>query len=1305
MAGYRRHTHLTPLNSQPNLQSLAAEIASCMLRDQPRLRRVLRALERDRRAGRVVTEEVAAFADQVAASKQRHDQRRARLPTPEFPEELPVSQQREAIARAITAHQVVIVCGETGSGKTTQLPKICLSLGRGAAGLIGHTQPRRLAARTLATRIAAELHTPLGQVVGYQVRFSGHVGEEACIKVMTDGILLAEIQGDRDLHRYDTLIIDEAHERSLNIDILLGYLKQLLPKRPDLKVIITSATIDPERFAQHFNDAPIIEVSGRTYPVEVRYRPLLAEDEDGRDRDMQQAILEAVDELARHGPGDVLIFLSGEREIRETAEALRKHHPPHTEILPLYARLSAQEQNQVFQPHAARRIVLATNVAETSLTVPGIKYVVDPGLVRISRYSHRAKVQRLPIEPVSQASANQRAGRCGRVSPGICIRLYSEQDYLQRPLFTDPEIQRTNLAAVILQMSALGFGAVARYPFIDAPDSRQVNAAYQILFELGAVDGRRALTSAGRELVKLPVDPRLARMILAAREFHCLREILIIVAALAVPDARERPLEKQQAADEKHARYVDERSDFIGYLTLWEHYHEQARHLSRNQLRKYCRENFLSYVRLRDWHDTHSQLLGTVKEMGWRLNEQEADYASLHRALLSGLLGHLGMKSETAEYFGARAIKFHIFPGSALFKKPPKWLMAAELAETARLYARTVARIEPEWVEKLAAHLLKHQYSEPRWEKKAAAVMASERVTLYGLPVVTQRKVQYGRINPVEAREIFIRQALVEGEYVTAAPFFAHNQALIQDVEALEHKARRQDILIDPELLYGFYAERVPADICDGRSFEHWRRQAEQRDAQLLLLSKDYLMRRQAAEVTGQQFPDTISVNGVPLPLNYHFEPGHARDGVTLQVPVGLLNQLDPARFGWLVPGLLPEKIAALLKSLPKALRRNFVPVPNYAQACYEALAPADMPLCAALQRHLHKVTGVDIPADAWRLEVVPAHLLMNYEVVDERGVAIAMGRDLAALQRAHGQQAARRFAALPTADFERDAVTEWDFGALPEQVEFQRGALRVLGYPALVEHDGGVAVRVLDAPDKAASAMQVGLRCLFMLQLKDKFKYLEKNLPGLAAMCLYYAPLGSCAQLKQDLLVAVAQQVFIGTAPLPRDAEDFQRRKEQGASQLLTTANELAAWVGEALAAYHAVAKRLKGATSPAWLKSLADIREQLQRLVYPGFVAATPYAQLHHLPRYLHTITRRLDKLAQQPDRDVPLMQKYTPLWQGYWTRAEKQRQLGVTDPMMVEFRWLLEELRVSLYAQELKTAQPVSVARLQKLWEQMK
>lgn len=1290
------------MKRQDSLETLIADISLCLRRDQHALQRRLHKLER---APSAKDEAWQALSAEIAVSKTRCLQRQAALPIPDFPEELPVSSRRDDLAAAIAGHQVVIVCGETGSGKTTQLPKICLSLGRGVAGMIGHTQPRRIAARSVAARVAEELGTPIGSQVGYKVRFSDHTSPDAYIKVMTDGILLAETQHDRFLDDYDTLIIDEAHERSLNIDFLLGYLRQLLPKRPDLKLIITSATIDPQGFARHFDNAPVIEVSGRMYPVEIRYRPLLAEDEDGRDRDMQQAIVDAVDELGRIDRGDILVFLSGEREIRAIAEALRKHHPPHTEILPLYARLSATDQNRVFQSHTGRRIVLATNVAETSLTVPGIRFVIDTGLARISRYSHRAKVQRLPIEPISQASANQRAGRCGRVSAGVCMRLYAEEDYRNRPAFTVPEIQRSNLAAVILQMEVLGLGEVEHFPFIDPPDPRLIKDGYLTLMELGAVDEKRRLLTLGRDLAKLPVDPRIARIILAARNEQCLFEILIIASALAVQEPRERPQEASQAADQQHARFLDERSDFLAYLKLWEHYHEQARHLSNNKLRKYCRENFLSYVRMQDWRDIHSQLLGLVKSMGFRLNQQPADYEQIHRALLAGLLVNIGCKGEEREYLGVRGAKFHIFPGSALFKKSPKWLVTAELVETTRLYARTVAKIQPEWVEQLAADLVKHHYSDPHWEKSQKAVMGYERVSLYGLPVIPRRKIYYARIDPKISREIFIRSALVAGEYDTSAPFFAHNQAAIRDVEELEHKARRRDILVDEQTLYEFYDERIPSEVCDGRGFERWRRVAERDNSRWLLLDKEYLMQRRAAEVSVEQFPDHLSVAGTRLPLSYHFEPGHDLDGMTVTVPLALLNQLFPEQLQWLVPGLLRDKIIALLKTLPKSIRRNFVPAPNFADACLQAVVPGEGGLHDALSRQLLHITGITIPADAWREDTLPPYLRINIKVVDVDGKTVGMGRDITVLQRKLGKQAAATFAELPSSDFERAQVMEWDFGELPEQVKFEQHGMRLIGYPALVEENGGVALRLLDSPDKARAAMSGGVRRLYMLQTRERIKYLEKSLPGIQAMCLHYANIGDCAALKSDLLTAVTEHAFLGERPLPRNAEHFLANKEAGLAQLIPVANDICTWVSESLALYHVLVKRLKGAVKPAWLKSVGDIQEQLRYLIYPGFVTATPYEQLRHLPRYLKAVDMRLSKLEQHPSRDELLMAQLAPLWQSYVQRAEKQRKCGFTDPALEHYRWLLEELRVSFFAQELKTAVPVSVRRLERQWAAIK
>lgn len=1288
---------------QDTLNALNARLNDCLLRDHHALSRRLQNLRRRWQHGRPIDHGLKRLDAEIAASSARLAERRATLPVPTFATDLPVNQRQVEIANAIRDHQVVIICGETGSGKTTQIPKICLSVGLGAAGMIGHTQPRRIAARSVAARLSEELNTELGGAVGYKVRFSDRLGPHTVIKLMTDGILLAEAQSDPRLEHYEVLIIDEAHERSLNIDFLLGYLHRLLPQRPDLKVIITSATIDPERFSCHFSDAPIIEVSGRCYPVEIRYRPLSSIDEDEQDRDLQQAILDAVDEVSAIDRGDILIFLSGEREIRETAESLRKHHPPGAEILPLYARLSTAEQHRVFEPHGRQRIVLATNVAETSLTVPGIRYVIDPGRARISRYSHRSQVQRLPIEKISQASANQRAGRCGRISAGVCIRLYTEADFNARPAFTEPEILRTNLAAVILQMNALGLGEVADFPFIDPPDSRLIADGFKLLFELEAVDERRRITELGRQLARLPIDPRLGRMILAAPREGCLREVLIIASALTIQDPRERPLDQQQAADERHRRFRDERSDFQTLLNLWHYYHEQARHRSKNQMRNLCREAFLSYVRMREWHDLHQQLLALVTEMGMRLNEVPAEYSSLHRALLIGLLGNLGIRQEDQRYLGARNRKFYLFPGSGLFKKGPKWLMAAELVETTRLYARTNARIEPAWIEDLARHLVKRSYAEPRWEQRAAQVAANERVTLYGLPIVIGRKVNYGPIDPVASRELFIRHALVKGEFQCRAPFFKHNQALIAELEDLEAKARRRDVLVDEEALYQFYAERIPLGIYSGPRFERWRRQAEQDHPKLLFLSRDILMAHEAEAITEAQFPDHWDSNGMRLPLSYRFEPGEPDDGVTLTVPLAALNQLDPKRLEWLVPGMLAERMAALLKSLPKSLRKHFVPVPNYVAVLMQTLRPDGVGLTEAMAAQLAKITGVAVPPAAWNPEGVPPHLHMNVRIITPDGKIMTEGRDLEAIKQRLKDPARESFAALPVPEYERDRVTDWDFGDLPEAVEFTRNDLTLKGYPALVfAEDGGLALRLLDTPERAEAALRVGLRRLGALRLRDEINYVKRNLPGLQAMSLYYLRIGSQEDLKSDLLAAIIDRALLGDAPLPRTRAEFTARLEQGRARLMTVANEIAALVGQILASYHEISKTLSGNLPLSWSEAVMNIRNQLQHLVYKGFIAATPYEWLQHLPRYLQAIELRLTKLNQAPDRDRQRRGDIERLWMYWQQRRERHAARDCYDPELERFRWLLEELRVSQFAQELKTAVPVSVKRLEEQWK---
>lgn len=1237
---------------------------------------------------------------------QRRALRLQNLPKPTYPEELPVAARRADILKAISAHQVVIICGETGSGKTTQLPKMCLELGRGVDGFIGHTQPRRIAARSVAARIAEELKTQLGQQVGYKVRFHDRCSPDSYIKLMTDGILLAEIQQDRYLRQYDTLIIDEAHERSLNIDFLLGYLKWLLPKRRDMKIIITSATIDPERFSRHFDNAPIINVSGRTYPVDIRYRPLIDVDaEEEFERDQTQAILDALDELGREAPGDILIFLPGEREIRETAEALRKHHPPATEILPLYARLSNEEQHRIFEPHGQRRIVLATNVAETSLTVPGIKYVVDSGYARISRYSWRAGVQRLPIEKVSQASANQRSGRCGRVSNGITIRLYSEDDYNKRPVFTEPEILRTNLAAVILQLATMWTADIEGFPFVEPPDTRLIRDGYKLLFEIGAVDKNFNVTSSGHQLAKLPLDPRFGRMLLAANDNGALREVLIIVSALTLQDPRERPLDKQQASDEKHARFKDEQSDFLSFLKLWDYFHEQRKHLSQRKFRELCQKEFLSYMRLREWHDIHTQLHQMVLEMGGKENDAPASYDAIHLSLLTGLLGNIGMKDEEREYMGAGGRKFHIFPASHLRKKPPQWVMAAELVETSRLFGRTIAKIQPEWVEKLAEHLLRHHYTEPHWEQKQAQVAAFERTSLYGITITPRRKVSYGRIDPVTCREIFIRHALVYGEYRTAAPFFQHNAELIADIEMLEAKARRRDILTDEHRLYAFYDERLPAHIVNGHSFERWRKKAEQHDSQLLYLTHAYLMQRDAGHEKSGQFPDTLQVQGMILPLRYHFDPKAADDGVTVRLPLLGLNQLNPTRFEYLVPGMLEEKITALIRALPKHIRKQFVPAPDYARACMEAIEPSDtLPLQTSVEKQLLRMSGSQIPPEAWAAITLETHLQMRFEVADEAGKVIRSGRDLDTLRGKVHAQTRAELASKPVQSIERVGITTWDFGNLPELYWLEAGGTKLRTWPALVDANNSVSIRLFDNEADASNAHWQGVLRLFWLALPAEVKDVPKYVPQMQTLCLHYAATGKCEELKDSITRYVFRQAFKNHLSI-RKQDSFTHALGECRSQIFPQTQETARLLTPILALYHDLRKQLKGKVQPAWLEALNDISEQLNHLVYVGFLDVVSPEELRHFPRYLKGIQRRLQKLAENPTKDRALrvqVQPYWDQWKAASTTLSQRRSLSEVEGNWHEYRWMLEEFRVSLFAQELGTARPVSAKRLDELWK---
>jgi ATP-dependent helicase HrpA len=1292
-----------PPPSTPTLAELRARLPQLMLRDEQRLGGRLSTAHKSKDPVR----SLAQLAEELAAAEVRVANRRAAVPELRYPEQLPVSQRREDIAAAIRDNQVVIVAGETGSGKTTQLPKICLELGRGVRGLIGHTQPRRIAARTVAERIAEELDTELGSTVGYTVRFTDQVSEQTLVKLMTDGILLAEIQRDAMLRRYDTLIIDEAHERSLNIDFILGYLKQLLPRRPDLKVIITSATIDPQRFSEHFGNAPIVEVTGRTFPVEVRYRPLTVDvGEQSIDRDPVDAVCEAVDELGHAGPGDVLVFLSGEREIRDTADALRDRNLRGTEILPLYARLSAAEQHRVFTPPPAgtrRRVVLATNVAETSLTVPGIRYVVDPGTARISRYSVRTKVQRLPIEPVSQASANQRAGRCGRVADGICIRLYSEEDFLSRPEFTDPEILRTNLASVILQMSALGLGDVAAFPFVEPPDSRSIRDGVGLLEELGALDPKepdphKRLTRAGRDLAQLPVDPRMARMLLQAHRNGCLAEVLVIVAALSIQDPRERPLEHQQAADERHARFADPTSDFLAYLNLWNHLREQRNELSSNQFRKQCKTDFLHWLRIREWQDLHGQLRSIARGLGWTPNAEPAAPTAVHQALLSGLLSHIGLKEgEKRDFLGARGARFAIFPGSSLYRKPPRWVMAGELVETTRLWGRTAARIEPEWVEQLAGPLLKRTYSEPHWSIKRQSAMAYERVTLYGIPLVTQRPVQYGAIDPEVSRELFIRHALVQGEWHTQHRFFHANRALLADVEELENRARRRDIGVDDETLYEFYDARVDAEVVSARHFDTWWKQARRKDPELLTFTPEVVTNPGSAAVVGGDYPDAWRQGEIQLPLTYSFEPGAGADGVTVHVPLPLLNQIRPIGFDWLVPGMRLELITALIKSLPKQLRRNVVPAPDYARAALERVKPRSQPVVSALAEALWALSGTEIGAESFDWSAVPAHLRMTFRVVDAEQRVVAEGKDLEALRR-QLQPTVRTAVARAVPGMERTGLTAWTVGALPRTIEQLVGGQRVRGFPALVDNGDSVAVRVLPSEAEQRRAMVTGVRRLLLLGIPSPDKAVVGGLSNAAKLALGQNPHGSVAALLADCTAAAVDAIVAESGGVGWDEQGFTALRERARAELRPRVSAVLAAVQPVLASAQELRLTLSSATGTA----AEDVAAQLQALVHPGFVAEIGPRRLPDVVRYLQAASRRLSSLPGSAPRDrdgLVVLGRVNAEHAALLAALAPERH---ADPDVAELRWMVEELRVSLFAQSLRTAYPISEKRIYKAFD---
>ncbi len=1280
---------------QASIKKFYQQLDQCMLPDRHNLYRRIKNLTRQ---NKIDEHKLQKLTENIAQSINKAKQRKQLIPAISYPDNLPVSQKKELLLKTIQENQVTILCGETGSGKTTQLPKICLQAGLGIRGLIGHTQPRRLAARSVASRIAEELKIELGQAVGYKVRFSDKLSDKTYIKLMTDGILLAEIHHDPYLSQYDCIIIDEAHERSLNIDFILGYLKQLLAKRRDLKIIITSATIDPQRFAKHFNNAPVIEVSGRTYPVETLYHPLQNEDNNEQQKDLQQAIADAVNFLSTKDRSDILVFLSGERDIRETADYLKKQQLQNTEILPLLARLSASEQNKIFHTSGKRRIILSTNVAETSLTVPGIKYVIDSGVARISRYSWRSKIQRLPIEKISQASANQRKGRCGRISEGICIRLYSEDDFNLRDEFTAPEIQRTNLAAVILQMENMQLGHVEDFPFVEPPDGRLIRDGYKLLHELGAINKKNKITAIGKKLAHLPIDPKLGRMLLEAEQESALNETLVIVAALATQDPKERPMDKQQAADEAHKQFKDDSSDFISFLNLWNSFHKQQQNLSGNKLRKWCKENFISWMRMREWKDTHFQIKNMLKDLKLKFNNNEADYTSIHRSLLTGLLGNLGLKSEDREYTGARNGKFVIFPGSALFKKKPKWIMSAAIVETGRVYARTVSKIEPLWIEDKARHLFKRNYSQPHWEKRNAQVSAFEQTTLYGLIINPKRKINYGPINSVEAREIFIRSALVQGDFNCNFDFFIHNQKLIKELENLEAKSRRQDIIIDDEIIFQFYEQIIPENIYSGPQFNKWQKQCSKEIINKLFLTKEYLMQHNAEHITDEQFPDHIEINGSYYPLEYHFDPGHNCDGITVITPAAGLNALNPQICEWLVPGMLHEKMIALIRSLPKQLRKNFVPAPNFADTCLQALEADNISLSTAMSNHLRKITGTEIPYDAWRPELLDSHLFMNFRIIDNKGKTIKEHRNLQYLKDTLNDIPTDVLAEKTTYNFEKENVKADILDNLPETIDIDLHGVKIKGFPALVKEGKNVALRILDSKNKAIQEHKTGLRQLFINALPEQIKYLKNNLPQIHKLCMLYTSIGKCDDLKNDLLAAIIDEVF--TQYKINSHADFNAVLSKGKAELHNTTNSWCNLLLDILSIHQQLRKSLKNPPL-TWLDAVTDIQDQLNHLLQPGFILSTEKDNLQQYPRYLSAIQKRLQKIQDNPDRDRKSRLQIASLWQDYQKRETALAKQHATSKQLQHYRWMLEEYRVSLFAQELKTRFPISEKRLKIYW----
>lgn len=1295
------------------------DLEGCLAADRARLASRLRGLEKSARTTpdhrRRVLEQIAAEAD---ASRQRRRRRLEARPAVIYPEELPVSAMRNEIAGIIREHQVVVLCGETGSGKTTQLPKICLDaalgLGRGIDGMIGHTQPRRIAARTVAARIAEELGSPLGGVVGYKVRFGDQTGEDTLVKLMTDGVLLAETQSDRLFRRYDTLIIDEAHERSLNIDFLLGYLHQILPRRPDLKLIITSATIDPQRFADHFSTthgpAPIIEVPGRAHPVETHYRPLLNRDATApgssmRDaEDLTGAVLDVMREIDAEARGDVLIFMPGEREIRETANALRRQYPDE-EILPLYARLSVEEQRKAFRPHSGRRIVIATNVAETSLTVPGIRYVIDPGTARLSRYSARTKVQGLDVEPISRASADQRRGRCGRVGPGVCYRLFSEDDYAGRDEFTQPEIMRTNLASVVLQMASLRLGRPDAFPFVEPPDSRLIRDGYETLRELGAIDEQNALTDLGRDLARLPIDPRIGRMVLAGKDEGCLHDVLIIAAGLSVPDPRDRPAEKQAEADAAHERFHSEHSDFLTLLNIWHFYHDSIRPLSRSKRTKACRQNFLSERRMIEWSEVLSQLRSLARELGLNQAVSPQNEDAIHRALLAGLLTNIGKLDEKHEYQGTRGQRFYLHPSSVLFGEKPKWVMAGELVRTTRLYARTIAKIDPDWAERLGAHLIKRAYSEPHWDEPSARVMAFEKVTLAGLEIVARRRAHFGPVDPPKARELFIHHALVEGEMDSNAPCLRHNRELEARIATLEDKARRRDLLAENEARFAFYDARLPPDVYSRQSFERWRRKAERGDPRILYMSIGDVLLSDSGAVSPEHYPDRLAASGGELDLRYRYDPGAADDGVTLDIPVEQLGQVDPDRADRLVPGLLAEKVEALMRTLPKAVRRYFDIAP-VAREVAGVLGESRGSLLQSLAAELSRRAGVTIRPDQFRPDDLPPHLTMRFRVLGADGEELKTGRDLAELRREFAGEIRAGFHRLATGDWNRDGLDDWDFDELPRSIEIASEPVPILGFPGIVDQGGPVGLRVFDTPEAADDATRLGLARLYTRRLKADLRFDARDLPAFQSIALGYGPHGDARQLRDQLMLLIADRLFLGERAHPRTFEAFTARVDTAWNALSPTADECASIAEQIYTRSSSVAARLEDRHPPAWGLAVRDMKAQLSSLVTPYTLTRTPFRWLRGVPRFIRGIEVRLDRLrGGGVDRDTRLMGEVHTWQRRLAERAEKHHHEGIIDPALIEFRWLHEELRVSLFAQELKTSVPVSPKRMEQAWEKVR